>query len=172
MLKNRTKDNVAVDPRHVPEHLQADFDAIDADTELKMRRSLRTVSPSMSRTVAGTTVILDPAHDPVDEETALVWCKVDYAARQVENRRQSAEQQASAAKSYTCTCCGRVEANGMNGSATRQRRLVDGSSVKVCGSCYVLLERHALDALAKVTLDNGQTLGAATARFYAERSPR
>jgi hypothetical protein len=158
-------------PRFVAPELRDEYAKIPIDVETNMRRSLRS-SLSMSRTVGRQVLVLDPRGDPDHEETCLVWLKNDYAGRQVEANREHAVREANIARDYTCTCCKRVKAGMLDGTGTKMRTLADGTTAKVCADCFVLLERHAFDALAKVTLDNGQTLGAATARFYAERSTR
>ena len=80
-------------PMFVPIPLRAAFDAIDAATEEKLKKSLhREISEPWMRTIGGRPVIVNHRSNEDDFAIALCWLKVDEAAHRVARDSERASQ--------------------------------------------------------------------------------
>ena len=140
-------------PRFVPLELRDVVADIPADIEQQLRRELYGTGEMIRTDGRRKATTINPSTEPDDLETALVWRKCQWAARQLVSQRQDAERAAHDAIHYTCAVCRKVRTPGIGDQHTRSRRFPDGTRATVCGECAPVVERLAVDRLAAEVID-------------------
>lgn len=158
------------DPRFVPEHLRADYAAIDRVTEAKLARELRRIQTVMRDIPGRGHVVLAPNDRADDEETALVWRKIDHAALQLDARRRQEAHAAAERAQYSCSCCGNVRPPIVRDGRHTKPRPFDGRPLHVCGDCADVLEVLVRERRAGELVADGKTRRAAAAALLEHTS--
>ena len=97
-------------PTFVPIPLRAAFDELDDATVDRLKRKLYTeIREPWLRDIDGRTVALNHRTNPADFDTALVWLKLDTAARRITRDNQLRTSQEQNQRTHTCKLCGRYD---------------------------------------------------------------
>jgi hypothetical protein len=158
MPQRHPNDTVAVlhegasDPTHrnfVPVQLRDAFARIPPEVEADLTRELwSTVRGDIVKTVGRRSIKVTPSEGGADFETALIWSKLDVAARQVARDAELREGAERARREHTCRVCGTYDVSVQ----------LYTTPSRWCALCRAELERQDAEAHAARRID-GKTVG-------------